>query len=379
MKRYASFFVALLGAAVGGIVVALLFSSSVLGYASMDVQDFDSYLYLFDANSGDFVYTFTIPSLGASVVDVDVVPGVSHTNVWFTAPGTDQLGHLVYTDTDSYVYRVHDLPKGSYPLNLEVVDEFVWFTMPRRNRIGRLSVDSGKVDEFEVPTEDSFPADLAVASDGSVWFTQKHADQLARLTVDGSGEATFSEYQGPTMMGGRPYGVSLEEILISNETIEAVFVAQTNNDRVTRFLPDSESWLDFYNPSGSGGAQLIPNEPYKLAFGPNGRLWGTGRAGNAIYGFGYGTYAIVLNYALTPANSAPHSLVVDTGGRIWFTQYAAGQLGRLTLGSPAIRDYFPLPKDGLSPTGVDLGENGGVWVLATRVHRVFLPIISKGG
>lgn len=375
MKRHFRVILMLLGSAIAVVLFSGLGSTSAIGKMPAAADAFDSYLFLYDADSGDYVYTFTVPAVGAGVVDLEVRPGAANTEIWFTAPGTDQLGHFVYTDTDTSTYRAYALPAGSYPLNLEVDGDFVWFTEARRNRIGRLDIKAGAIEEFEIPTPDSFPADLAISSDGGIWFTQQRADQLAKLTADGSGAPTVDEYQGPTMVGGRPYGVIVEDIILDGQRTEAVFVAQVENDRVTRFLPKTGRWLDFYNPFTDDSR--TPDGPYRLAFDSAGELWGTGRSGNAIYNFGYGTYPIVQNYSVTPVHSAPHSLAVDESGRIWFTQYGAGQVGRLTLGSPVIRDYYPLPEEELSPTGIGLGKDGEVWILANRTHRVFLPIVSK--
>ena len=335
----------------------------------------DSFIYLFDSTTSSFIFTFTIPTTNANAWDVEVVPLASAYEVWVTEPGADQIGRLVYTSTSDYAYEPFLLPSGSYPLNLQVDDDYVWFTAPGRNLIGRLNRTDYSVDEFEVPTVNSYPADLAVTQDGRVWFTQMRADQLASLVVDSSGTYTVTEYQGATMERGRPYGIVVSQLVVSGKPMEAVFIAQTQNDRVTRYIPDTDRWLDLYNWVSAD--RQIPDGPYKLTLGPDGQLWGTGREGGAIYSFGYGTYPIVGNYTVLPLHSSPHSLVSDSSRRIWFTQYGAAQLGRLTPGSPALRDYYPLPGNGVNPTGIDLGGADHIWISAFRAHRVHLPIVVR--
>jgi hypothetical protein len=104
-------------------------------------------------------------------------------------------------------------------------------------------------------------------------------------------------------------------------------------------------------------------------------VWATERAGNRVTSFAFGTYNAVVPYTVTPESSLPTAIVADTNDVIWFTQWHAGQIGRLVPGSSPQRDYYPLPLPGLAPTGITVDDDGDIWVLASRPYRVYLPMV----
>jgi len=325
-----------------------------------------SFVYRFDPDTFSFVFTFTIPTVDANPWDVVVVSGTGCLDVWFTESGVDRIGRLTYTDTNDYAFREYTLTVGSRPLNLVANGGFIWFTAADGDYIGRLDPTTGQIDQFDV-TAGSHPADLDVAPDGSVWFTEMAADQVSRMVVTSTYEYTVTEYASPVTSAGRgrPYGI----VVVGGN----VFFAHPRmiTDCVTRFTPPA-SWIHII-----GFTRGIPDEPHKLAVSSSGQVWGTERTGNGITSFEVGTMPIVNRYSLTPTNSLPTGLVADANNYLWFTQWGAGQIGRLIPGANPQKDYFPVPLEGLTPTGIATDGAGGIWVLASRPYRVHLPVIKR--
>jgi virginiamycin B lyase len=296
-----------------------------------------------------------------------VVSDTGHLDVWFTEPGVDRIGRLTYTDTNHYAFREYTLTVSSRPLNLVSGGGFIWFTGAGRNYIGRLDPTTGHIDEFDVPTAASYPADLDVASDGSIWFTEMAADQVGHLIVTATGAYTVTEYASPITDAGQgwPDGI----VVVGS----SIFFAHPRaiTDCVTRFTPPA-SWVHI-----TGLTSGIPDEPHRLAVNSLNQVWGTERAGNAISSFGVGTMPIVNRHRLTPTNSLPTGLAADVNDHLWFTQWRAGQVGRLIASVPSQKDYYPLPSPDLTPTGIATDGSGGIWVLASRPYRVHLPAVMK--
>jgi len=326
----------------------------------------ESFIYRFDPGTLTFAFTFTVPTEDANPSDIVVVSDTGHLDVWFAESGADRIGRLIYTSTTDYRFREYTVAVGSRPLNLVSGGGFIWFTAADGDYIGRLDPSTGQVDRFGV-TGGSSPADLDRASDGSIWFTEMAADQVGHLIVTSTGEFTVTEYTSPitTAGQGQPYGIAVVGA--------SVFFAHPRElaDCVTRFTPPS-TWIHITGFTGD-----IPDEPYELAVNSLGQVWGTERAGNGISLFGFGTMPIVNRYTLTPTHSQPTGLVADANDHLWFTQWQAGQVGRLIPSSHPQKDYFPLPLKGLNPTGIATDGVGGVWVLASRPRRVYLPIITQ--
>ena len=326
-----------------------------------------SFVYLFDSASDAFVFTFTVPSSDANPKDVIVVPGMGYDDVWFTEPGAGRIGRLTYTSTNDYGFEDdYPLLAGSRPMNLVSGGGYIWFTDPGRDSIGRLEPGTGQVDEFEVPAG-GYPADLDYASDGSIWFTEMLRDRIARLVVTSTEDYAVNEYYTSTLSGGRPYGL----VVAGSNT---VYFAQTENDRVTRFsLPDN--WLQLYDFTG---ASDVPNGPYRLALQRLDEVWTTERVGNRITKFHPGTLPLPIPHSLSPANSVPTGIALDVSrDYVWFTQWAAGQIGRFRSGSGVT--YYLLPFRDLAPTGIAVNGSGDVWVLASRPHGVYLPSVMRSG
>jgi streptogramin lyase len=280
--------------AVGAIALSIAFvfilgSQAPAGAAMPLVADSggESFVFRFDPGASSFVFTFTVPTKNANPWDVVVVSDTGHLDVWFTEPGVDRIGRLTYTDTNHYAFREYTLTVSSRPLNLVSGGGFIWFTGAGRDYIGRLDPTTGHVDEFDVPTAASYPADLDVAFDGSIWFTEMAADQVGHLIATATGAYTVTEYASPITDAGQgwPDGI----VVVGS----SVFFAHPRaiTDCVTRFTPPA-SWVHI-----TGLTNGSPNEPHRLAVSSRNRVWGTERAGNAISSFGVGTMPIVNRHS----------------------------------------------------------------------------------
>ena len=337
------------------------------GIESVTVQDRgDAFVYGFDRDIEAFVFTFTLPSDGATPRDVTTVSDAGQLDVWFTETGADRIGRLTFTSTTDYAYRPYTVSRGSKPLNLIVADGNVWFTAAAGDYIGRLDPDTGDVDAFSVAAG-SYPADLTVGGNGNIWFTQMMADQLAELVVTSTVDYTVNVYTDAFLAAGRPYGIAA--------TGRSIYVAQTANDLISVFTPPN-SWVHM---PGSG-FPITLGEPHALAVDNRGTVWGTERAGDAVSRLEFGTFPMITRYALSPSGGEPMGITVDPNNTIWFAQRSAGQIGRLDPSLPAAErtSYYALPLSAASPTGIAADGEGGIWVVASRPHRIHLPLVLRG-
>jgi len=324
-----------------------------------------AFLYRFDAAAEAYVFTFTLPVDGANPHDVVTVPGEGHVDVWFTESGADRIGRLVFTATTDYRYEGFPLPPGSKPLNLLVFQDAIWFTAAQGDYLGRLDPNTGHIDAFEVGVG-TYPADLAVGPNGNIWFTQMMVDQLAELVVTSTLDYRVNVYTDTFLTHGRPYGIAVAG--------QSIYVAQTANDLVSVFTLPS-SWLHL---PLSGFPETL-DEPYALAADSQGLVWATERAGDAVSSFNVGTLPIVARRRVSPPGGEPMGIAVDPADDIWFTQRAAGQIGRLNPRLPTGQrfTYYPLPQTGLAPTGITADDSEAIWVVASRPYRIYLPIVAR--
>jgi streptogramin lyase len=133
-------------------------------------------------------------------------------------------------------------------------DGYVWYTARYRNKIGRVSPNTGDSQEFDLPTADSQPSDIATGPDGNLWFTEVAANNIGRITITGN----LSEFAVPTAksnLGGIAAGPDGN-----------VWFSEDNNPAALGWITSSGNITECPLPRGD-------SDPRAMAIGPDGNLW----------------------------------------------------------------------------------------------------------
>jgi virginiamycin B lyase len=334
------------------------------GGAALGSDSRDGFVFRFDPALESFE-TFTLPTAGADPHSVTVRSSPTNLDVWFTEPGADRIGRLVYTATQDYAFHEYTLPTGSEPLNLVQDGTFVWFTARQGNYIGRLEIASGQVVTFSGLTGASQPSGIDVAPDGSVWFTEMAADQIGRLVVTTTSDYDVTEYPIPAT-GVGAYGVEVQ----SNGY---VWFGETSTGRVRR-LKVADGTVNIYFGLGQG------SYPFKILYDA-GRdyLWVTEFEANRISQLEVTTNHIVNQIPLPPSGGSPRGLTRVGNNEFWFSQYRSGQIGRLVYTSSISfqLDSFSLPVNGLYAADITVSDDDALWVVAHSPYQVHLPLVTR--
>jgi virginiamycin B lyase len=325
-----------------------------------------AYVFRFDPVAETFE-TFALPTVGANPHDVEVIPGVSGVDVWFTEPGADQIGRLVYTDTADYEIVEYGVPQGSTPLHLAVDGAYVWFTAREGNWIGRLPLAAGSLETFPVPTANGQPAGIDVGPDGSIWFTEMAADKIGRLEVNTPADYDFTEYPIDKSDVGA-YGIAVQDE-------RYVWFSETKTGIVKRLKVADGTFGTWTNQLGT------TSYPYTLLMdGGRNYLWITEREHDQISFIELTTLTIINTFDIPADGSVrPTGLTMLGSNQFWFSGQDSGQLWRLAYTSPAQKyfDSFPLPIPGLWAMDVAADSTGVLWVVAYTPHRAFLPLALR--
>jgi streptogramin lyase len=328
-----------------------------------------SFLYRFDSASQTF-FTLTLPT-GSTPYGV-AVTGTNPTHVWVPEYGVNQIGHLIYTDTDDYEWITYSVTStaNSGPFRITINGNDVWFTERGANRVGRLDATTGEITEFYGHGLSPNPglADIRVAPIGWVWVAAQSSNHLMRLVVTPTTGYDFREYSdlSPNLSMTGISGVAVQ----SNEHI---WYASPNAHQVGRLevvqgrvIADSSAFPSDGLPTG-----IVVSSQY---------AWYSDWQRNSIGQVEIGTFAIGVEYTPT---SRPAELAVespDAPVRLWYAQQdEQGAVGRFTYTSTVSTsfDSFPLPTQGLRPTGIAVAADKGVWLTAFMPVRVFLPVVLK--
>ena len=125
-------------------------------------------------------------------------------NIWFTVQGGNMMGRL------NIESRKVDLMKsrtdGSRPYGIKLApDGSVWVVLFGSNKLAHIDADSLEHDEIELPRAAARPRRLEVTADGMVWYVDYAEGMLGRYDP---AAGTFTEWQMPQGKGARPYGMA---------------------------------------------------------------------------------------------------------------------------------------------------------------------------
>src|SRR5438105_4777991 len=106
--------------------------------------------------------------------------------------------------------------------------------------------------------------------------------------------------------------------------------------------------------------------PMAIALGPDGNMWFTEEAGNAI---GRITPSgTITEFPIPTANSSPRGIAAGPDGNLWFTEFDSGVIGRITTTGTITE--FPIPNSGANPWGIAAGPDGRLWFAELGVDKI---------
>ena len=197
-----------------------------------------------------------------------------------------------------------------------------------------------EVQEYPLPAG-SRPHDAAPAPDGTVWYTAQGAGELGRLDP-----ATGQVDRIPLGPGSAPHGV-----IVGPDG--AAWVTDGGLNAIVRVDPETEAVQVFPLPSGSGNANLNT-----AAFDRSGALWFTGQ--NGVYGrlaLGRGQVEVYP----APGGRGPYGIAATPEGAIYYASLAGSYLGKIELESGAATVLEP-PTTGQGARRVWSDSQGRLWV-----------------
>lgn len=179
-------------------------------------------------------------------------------NLWFAEAATNKIGRITTTG----VFTEYSLTGIVTPFSIVAgLDGALWFTEIAGNRIGRITT-AGVITEFTVPTPNSSPALLTVASDGAIWFTEAVANKIGRIAPNG----TITEFSIPT----------------------------------------------------------VNRAPQGIAAGPDGAIWFTENAGNKIGRID--ANGTISEFAVQTPNAGVFGITSGADGNLWFTEFNTNKI-----------------------------------------------------
>jgi virginiamycin B lyase len=248
-----------------------------------------------------------------------------------------------------------------------------------------------QVEEYPVPAG-SHPHDVAPAADGGIWYTAQASGELGWLNPE-TGETRHI----PLGAGSAPHGVILGPDgapWITDGGLNAIVRVDPATDEVQVFpLPDTHPGANlntaafdgagvlwFTGQSGVYG-RLDPREgqvqafdaprgrgPYGITVTPDGQIYYASLAGSHIARIDPETLEATPIEPPTAAQGARRAWS-DSAGRIWVSEWDAGQLGMYDPATETWREW-PLPGEGAQAYAVYVDDQDIVWLSDFRANAL---------
>jgi virginiamycin B lyase len=235
-------------------------------------------------------------------------------------------------------------------------DNAIWFAELSADRIGRIDVN-GAVTEYPVTTG-SHPQQLVFGPDGNVYFTVENGNYIGQLIPSTSVVAELKIPNPSSLTQLSPTGITLGP---DGKTIWFTLAAPQANaiESVTTSGTFSTA-IALPAPSDPS----LGSVPTWITVGPDNNLWFTEQTNNKI-----GTYknGSIMEYPIHTTDSQPFGIVSD-GTNLWFTERNGDKIGKITTGG-TITEYGGLTA-GAQPLGITLGVDGALWFTESAAGNI---------
>lgn len=139
------------------------------------------------AASGTHVVEYPVPTAQSFPIDIKLGPDGALWYSMITNNGTPGIGRV---DPNTKEIAMFNLPQETgitYAVNGGPGPYMWWTTIPFEgfgNKVGRINIITHEVENWEIPTPYSYPADLKVGPDGAIWFTETRGNKIGRFDPD---------------------------------------------------------------------------------------------------------------------------------------------------------------------------------------------------
>lgn len=252
--------------------------------------------------------------------------------LWFTDARTNSIGKL---DVQSGKMELIEIPTpkaGPMGIVLSPDSKSIWFAEIIANKIARLEVESNKIDEY-FTGEETGPTFLTFDNDGILWATMSYSNSVLRVQTGLLGSIISSGMSSMTLPKPdtfSPFGIA---VVTGNET-QKIFVSDHSSSRV--ISSDANSNFQSYTSYWTSPSKIYPTTlPSQIVSDKSENIYFPEHGGNRISKINIES-GIMTEYDIPtgPLSTAVFIAVSDDGKRAWFTEWAANKVAYLDTTTP---------------------------------------------
>jgi len=248
--------------------------------------------------------TFTNVALKDGSVPHNLIVG-SDGVIWYAGNRNGLIGRYDPKSEEIEEIMMPDsAARDPHTLIFDQAEENIWFTVQGGNMMGRLNIESRKVDLIRSKTARSRPYGIKLAPDGSVWVVLFGTNKLAHIDPQ---SLELEEIELPRR-GARPRRL---QILADGRLWYGDYAEGT----LGSYEPSSGQFTEWQMPQGAGA------RPYGMAADSSGKLWmvATGVQPNVFMGFDPRTEEFVSATEIqSGGGTVRHMHYHEPSGTVWF-------------------------------------------------------------
>jgi virginiamycin B lyase len=255
------------------------------------------------------------------------------------------------------VTSTYTIPTGaSSPIGITSSSSAVYFTEEAGDRLGVLN-QNAKISEVTLPNPGSGPYGITFGPDGNIWFTEYTSNKIGRYDPS---TANFAEFIIPT-------AASQPTSIVIGPGDSALWFTEAATDKIGRVTLSGS--ISEFTVGGSTPLNAT-------SVGNDGGIWFTLNGSDQIGEIVPVTDAITLYNVPTPA-SQPFGIAYGTDHAVWFTEMAAGKLGRVTTNNGM---FTEVSLTGCAAPGpLQQGSDGNFYIFCTGASPSVLQYDPQNG
>lgn len=341
-----------------------------------------STLVLFDPANREFT---KFPVEGETVTDEPIINLASsqlafdtgRNAVWFTDSRINSVGLLNIDTAEMSLWPVPTEQAGPMGITLSPDGDSVWFAEITGDKIARLDVSSGKIEEY--PTgEQSGPALLAFDDSGQIWVTLSFADSVLLAqpwALAPNSSFGMSRFSLPEPDRFSPLGIAFSR--------GKVFLPDHGSSRI--IVADASSNLQQYDEYWTSPSPAFPTTlPSQIVVSDKqDKIYFTQHGGNRITEISNDGMMTEYEVPTGPLSTIVY-LSVAGDGKVWFAEWASNKIAYLdgTMQVPFTLNVqkMAVTLDGSSPQSiaVSLNSSSSDTTTNTTTSPVFLSDVEIG-
>lgn len=322
-------------------------------------------------NSSSYFKEYLIPTPCSKPIGIAVD---NQGKVWFAETSSGKIGVF---DPGAQSFREFGIPfrsiGGSNPEVWHMLldrKNNLWFTDSTNNLIWKFSIASEQFEKYRIPTNGSFPIQLAIDAEGKVWFTEIYGNKLAVVDPDRAKDGTSQgvlEFEPPgrlALLGG---------VTVSNDdNVWFPMLTYGAEGKLTKFDQKSRTFMSYPLPK-------VTKSPVGVTVDISGKVWFTDH-GTSFFGVfdpeSNRTKVFATSVSDTPfPTSLPYWTYIDKHGRIWFNEHQGNKIAAFDPLREVLTEYsIPTrnPKSGnISNTlQMALAPDGKVWFTEWTENKI---------